>query len=90
MKDVLGKLGKLGKVKVYEMPPRDPVAVDFINESVANLKEALKRGEEYCANPRFNLRGKCPHCGSRKYFALYGGRYNRRCASCGREYNICI
>ena len=72
--------------KVYVMSPRNLVAVSFINESITNLKKAFKRGEESRVNPQFSLRNKCPHCGNRKYFLLYGGQDNKRCADCGEAY----
>ena len=50
MKDVAKSVGE-----TCTMLPRNPIAVDFINKSAANFKEALRKGKDYRENPQFSL-----------------------------------
>jgi uncharacterized protein (DUF983 family) len=37
---------------------------------------------------RFNLFGKCPKCGSKKYMKLFVGHHDKSCLACGVPYDF--
>ncbi len=54
-----------------------------------NIDNAFKKSGGSLKTPILNLFGKCPKCGNKKYWELFGGRCNKKCARCNTAYD-CI
>jgi transposase-like protein len=84
-----GKLQKLAEelgVPVKNIGDLDPEIKELLENYSKQHEEALQKGEEFRVNPLTNVFAKCPNCGSREYFPLFGGRCKYRCAECGTDY----
>lgn len=75
--------------KIIKLPPLDPKIERELQESCRNFNRALKRSEESSKIPNINFHGKCPSCGSKNYFQLWGGSCDKQCADCKTAYD-CI
>ena len=77
---------KLNKLHFSKLPPLDPGIAAELKKQGRKLEEALKKGQQSLTTPRFNFFGKCPKCGSRAYFKLYGGQKDKLCYQCQNAY----
>lgn len=73
--------------KLNEMPPLNKKTLKELEKFCNRNKQAFKRSHKSFTTPKFNLRGKCPKCKSKKYFELFGGRCSKRCAKCKKAYD---
>lgn len=73
--------------KIIKLPSLDPEIERALQESCGNFNRALKRSEESSKIPDINSCGKCPSCGSRNYFPLWGGSCDKQCADCKTAYD---
>ena len=49
------------------------------------MKKNKRRNRQ--EKPLWNWSGKCPSCGSKEYWPVYGGSCGRSCAYCGEMYD---
>lgn len=72
--------------KCVSMYPKTEKA---LKKHCGNIDKAFKKSEGSLKTSIFNLFGKCPECGNKKYLELFGGRCNKKCARCNTAYD-CI